>query len=632
MSRPLIHLIVTAAAAAVTGTATMATPAYAQLTRAPKQVTMTASAAPGVVSGVVRDDQGQLVAGVAVTAIGTTQAQARTDSTGNFNLALVPGDYVLRATRDGYVSPYKEWVRIGASARLQRNITITKQPGLPERKLLIASAGLTPSLSSEKATATRPTAASDSVHAWYLRHLPRTVLRDGSGGGEATPKPQNHADFRYLPSFLDWIVAESAQAATSFFADTHFSGQINVLTTSAAASSQGWLTDELPRGVAYIAVGAPVGLHGDWRLRGAMSTGGLASWVALGEYEARAAKTHAFRIGMSYGEQRATDDLGIALLKSAQRGRSVASVDGRDRWRVRPGLEVDYGLRLDRYDYVAGHDFASPQAGLRMGVGARTFVTGRVTSAVMAPGADEFLPPPTSGPWLPPERTFAALVPGASFRPERILRYEAGVEREFGVIGQTQSFGVRWFRESSRDQIATMFGLSEGGAVGHYYVASPGSVSIEGWAVRMSGQIASRVRASMDYSVSRANWQFGSEAAAIGRVMPSAVRPARERMHDLTSTLEAAIPESETSLLVAYRLNSAFTRPGVDGLAPIFDGRFDVQLRQALPFQPIDGGRIELLVSVSNLFRDPRNAGSYFDELLTVRTPRRMLGGVQVRF
>jgi len=55
-------------------------------------------------------------------------------------------------------------------------------------------------------------------------------------------------------------------------------------------------------------------------------------------------------------------------------------------------------------------------------------------------------------------------------------------------------------------------------------------------------------------------------------------------------------------------------------------------VRQALPIQPINGGRIELMVSVSSLFRDPRNPGAFYDELLTVRTPRRVLGGVQVRF
>jgi hypothetical protein len=624
MSRPFIKALVVAGA----GVVLCASTAHAQSARSPQQVTLNASTAPGVVTGVVRDDQGQLVAGVAVTAIGTSQAQARTDASGTFNLPLVPGDYVLRAMREGYVSPYREMVRVGASQRLQRNIIITKQPDLPERKLVLA--GMTPNLSSERTgTSAPPSPKNDSLQAWYLRHLPRTILRDGSGS--TAPKSASRADIKYLPSFLDWVVAESAQAATSFFADTHFSGQINVLTSSAMASSQGWLPAELPRGVAYLAVGAPVGLHGDWRLRGAMNTGGLSSWVALAEYEARPAKLHAFRVTMSYGAQRAANDRGLALAESTKPGRTVASVEGRDRWLVQPGFELDYGLRFDRYDYVNGSGFISPRVGVRMHVASRTFVIGTASRAVIAPGANEFLPPPTAGPWLPPERTFAPLV-GSRFRPERIERYEAGLEREFGLIGQARTIGVRWFREATRNQMATMFGLDNAGAVGHYYVATPGDVSLEGWAVRVSGNIASRVRASLDYSLSQARWEYGRQAHAIHRVMPSAVRPERERLHDLTSTLQADIPETHTNLSVAYRLNSAFTRPETDSIAPIFDGRFDVQLRQALPFQPINGGRVELLVSVSNLFRDPRNPGSFFDELLTVRTPRRVLGGVQVRF
>src|SRR5687767_5105956 len=156
MSRPVIGAIVVFVGA---GVVSSATPAFAQLARGPRQVTLHASTASGVVSGVVRDDQGQSVSGVAVSAIGTTHAQVRTDSTGAFNLALVPGEYVLRATRDGYVSPYKQLVRVGASQRLQRNITITKQPDLPQRKVLLA--GTTPTLTGEGTAAAAPSTGSD---------------------------------------------------------------------------------------------------------------------------------------------------------------------------------------------------------------------------------------------------------------------------------------------------------------------------------------------------------------------------------------------------------------------------------------------------------------------------------------
>ena len=598
----------------------------AQLAPAPRLVSVEAAVRSGVVSGVVRDDLGQIVAGVAVSAIGTIQAQARTDATGSFNLSLVPGEYVLRATHAGYVSPYRALVRVGASMHLRRNIIITKLPELPERRVLIASVGLTDPGEAPARPAAAAPPEKGSLHAWYLRHLPRTILRDESG-----QRPRR-TDLPYLPSFVDWAVVESARAATSFFADTHFSGQVNVLTATAMSTAQGGLPDRDPRGIAYMAVSAPIGVHGDWRLRGALSTGGLASWVVLGEYEARDVQAHAFKVGMSYAAQRAVDDFGTAQLTTLGAGRAVASVFGHDRWRVQPGLEIDYGLRLDRYDYVVGQDFISPRVGFRLGIAPKTSFRGLVANSVVAPGADEFLPPPTSGPWLPPERTFASLVPGAPFRSERIRRYEAGVEHDLGAIGQPMVIGVRWFHEDSRDQLATMFGVNSSKAVGHYYVASPGSVLLDGWALRAAGNVSPLVKASVEYSISHARWAFGPEAADIARVMPSAVRAERERLHDVTSTLEASIPDTSTILSVAYRVNSAFTRQDAEGLAVMFDGRFAVQLRQALPLRTLGGARIEFMVSVSNLFRDPQNSGSFYDELLTVRTPRRVLGGVQVRF
>lgn len=600
--------------------------------RTPVAMTVEASMRAGSVVGIVKDERGTVVSGVAVTAIGTTQALAKTDTAGQFRLTLVPGDYILRASRDGYVSPYRAPVRIRAAAQIERNITITRQPGLTDRKVMMAATGIGAGVADPLPveSVVKRAVTSDSLQAWYLRHLPRSVLRDGADPRTTRPA---QPDFRYLPSFLDRAFSGSARAAASFFADTDFSGQVNMLTTSAMNPSE-WEA-QLPRGVAYLSVGAPVATHGDWRLRGALSTGGLASWVALAEYEARDVRTHAFRVGMSYGAQRVADSSSAAILASNDGTRTVASVYGFNRWRVNPRLEFDYGIRADRYDYVTGRNFLSPRVGVRAGVLSRTFLTASASSAVVAPGVDEFHPPPTSGPWLPPDRTFASLVTGAAFTPEHVQRVELGAEREFGPIGRSRTVGARWFREETRNQLATMFGVDAGRGVGHYYVATAGDVTLQGVSVRTSGWFTSRLKASVDYSLSRATWQYGPQAVAIAAVLPSALRPHHEYLHDLTSSVHARIPETQTNIYIAYRANSAFSRSDALGLAPMLDGRFDIQLRQALPYQPIAGGRIEVLVAMSNMFRDPENgafAGSFYDELLTVRPPRRVLGGVQVRF
>jgi hypothetical protein len=61
-------------------------------------------------------------------------------------------------------------------------------------------------------------------------------------------------------------------------------------------------------------------------------------------------------------------------------------------------------------------------------------------------------------------------------------------------------------------------------------------------------------------------------------------------------------------------------------------GRFDLRLHQALPYQPIRGASLEVLVAVRTLFRELGRGGSFYDELLTVSPPLRLMGGVQVRF
>jgi hypothetical protein len=56
-----------------------------------------------------------------------------------------------------------------------------------------------------------------------------------------------------------------------------------------------------------------------------------------------------------------------------------------------------------------------------------------------------------------------------------------------------------------------------------------------------------------------------------------------------------------------------------------------VQVNQALPGS-LAGTKWEVLFGVRNLFRDPAQAGSIYDELLVVRPPTRVVGGVLVRF
>jgi hypothetical protein len=136
----------------------------------------------------------------------------------------------------------------------------------------------------------------------------------------------------------------------------------------------------------------------------------------------------------------------------------------------------------------------------------------------------------------------------------------------------------------------------------------------------------------VDYTVTHAQWMSRGDMAAIAVWAPAAIRPRSEDVHDLTTSLETEVPLTATRVFVLYKINNAFAR-GDDATRPSPDYRFDVQVNQALPFMPFSGtARWEVLVGLRNLFRDPNDAMSVYDELLVVRPPKRVIGGVLIRF
>ena len=103
--------------------------------------------------------------------------------------------------------------------------------------------------------------------------------------------------------------------------------------------------------------------------------------------------------------------------------------------------------------------------------------------------------------------------------------------------------------------------------------------------------------------------------------------------HSVTSPLGGVGDPTATAtrVHVFYRVNTAYARPTADEAAPGLDARFDVQVNQGLPFG-LAGTKWEVLVAVRNVFRDPSDPGSVYDELLVVRPPKRVVGGFLVRF
>jgi hypothetical protein len=579
----------------------------------------------GSIQGSVIDDRGGPLAGAMVSALGATSAMATTDAHGRFVIQYLPnGDYVLRIHLAGFVTTRRENVRVGpAPATLEkiqmRRLDDAKAAGRP-----ILAAGVVPT---SETTGDEGSGDDHSETAWRLRHIKRSVLKED---GDVVSIADAAAEQPIPPGGAGSLFGRAFDSAATFFTATPFSGEVNFLTTSALGDGSLLFSDFVPRGVAYMSIGAPMA-SGRWDVRASMSQSDMAAWIVAGSFASHIATSHDYGFGVSYSTQQSPRTRPLGLPGTADDSRNVGEIFGSDRWTITPTVALEYGARYARYDYLRQRSLTSPRLGLTLTPFRNTHVAAHVAQRMLAPGAEEFLAPATVGPWLPPERTFAPLE-GEDLRVERARFFDIGLTHEFGGL---YVLGVRRFQQSVDDQLATLFGLPLSGgpkAPGHYFVASAGGLDAQGWAFSLTSAPARKIRAAIDYTVSRANWVSRGDMAAIAFWAPSAVRPRVEDVHDLTTSFETEWSQTATRVFVLYKVNTAFAR-GDDPTHSSLDYRFDVQVNQALPFMPFSGtARWEVLVGLRNLFRDPSETGSIYDELLVVRPPKRMVGGVLIRF
>jgi hypothetical protein len=294
-------------------------------------------------------------------------------------------------------------------------------------------------------------------------------------------------------------------------------------------------------------------------------------------------------------------------------------------------VTLTYGARYARYDYLTGKSLLSPRAAVTFTPADHFRVNALVSLRALAPGAEEFMPPADAGVWLPPQRTFSSLADGPLVA-EHTIHVEGGLERD---IAAGATISVRAFSQHVDNQLVTLFGIEEPGlppaTLGHYFVANSGRVDAVGYGAGFRAVFAQRVHGSIAYSFARAQRNLADSPEYLVLVAPSALRTVNDHIHDLTTSLETEVPETSTRLVVLYRLSNGFARrDSLDRSA--LDARFDVQVRQALPFMDFSSAKWEMLVAVRNFFRDSAIDQSIYDELLVVRPPKRVVGGLTLRF
>ena len=630
-------------------------------------------AATGHILGVVTDGAGAALDRVLISASGPSGTTlAVCDAEGRFEFrSLQAGQYLLRTHLSGFTTSRRLVVDVRPDSPTVQSLTLRPEhdtmSAAPVPHIVVAGFGTSPALMADVTDSHRlqavfapgggtgagqntdgiepvrdesdapPTSLAPHDHgtkAWRLRRARRSVLKNVRGlmvDGEVE-----------LPE--QWAMELDSPLGGSPLANlvgSPIAGELQLLTrTTLNSSGQLWSVDSVPGQIAHVSL-APT-REGAWAVRGAvdMTTADTLSWAVAGWYEVDPRDDHAVEVGASYSKhQFARDERTTLLARSGERispySRDVGRIEAFDTWTVSPRFTVGYGASFARYGYLDDGNLFSPRAQATITPLPRTRARVAISQHMLAPGAQEFVPP-VSGVWLPPERTFTSLSRLDPLQSERARHVEVAVERD---VGSGSVVGLRRFYQDVNDQLITMFNLAGQSPTdgfnalgGHYYLATAGGVNTDGWGVAFRHDVAGRLLGTVDYSVVRAQW-LPSIASGLFSQTIGALRTGFEQFHDVTTSVETTIPETSTRVFALCRVNTAFTRVDSHGATSSgVDARFDVRVTQTLPFSPFDGSSWEVLITVRSLFHDQTRGASAYDELLVVSPPRQFVGGLVVHF
>lgn len=617
-------------------------------------VMLTASLQSGWIEGLVTDDHDRPIVGAAVTAQGRDLLIIETDRVGRFELRGIPaGTYLLRVQGRGFAASRREFVQVVPSRGTHFDVQLRRAaaPVMAPAGTAVLAAGVgLASATADAIEASVPVAPSGldsgaveavphdhSSAAWRLRHAKRSVLRETTSRIDDVSQIDDETFWRSMAR-LDTVAAwtlGAGRSAASAVLNGALSGRVQLLTAGAIDQPfEAFTTDDMPAGIAFVHLAGPLSTRTTWSVEAATARGGVNSWFVGGTYATVVADSHGVEVHSAYSRQSSAAAGGVGVFGLEDDSRSAGGVQVVDHWTISPRAMLDVGGRYERYDYLRDPGLFSPTMTASLSPAARTWV--RVTAAreMSAPGAEEFVPQAYGSLSLPPQRTFSSLVAGAPLEAQETRHLGLSLEQDIATF----RLMLTHFRQQVDGQLATVFdpNLAKGqrrADLSHYGVASVGDFEAAGWGVGISRPVGTNVRGGLEYRTSDVDWDAGDAVAAVGRVAPSAVRAARERMHDVTLRVDAAATRTGTRITAACRFNSRFTRGTIDQDTPAGATRYDVQVYQGVPYLKGENAQVELVFGVGNLLRSGlASAASLYDEVLVVRPPTRVVGGLTVQF
>jgi len=554
--------------------------------------TSAADAGGGLV-GWVENTSGAPIAGAVISLFGTGLRGGAlvtlSDSNGQFILPSVPpGSYTIRALGTGHIPATPR--RVTVLPNLDSLFTVSLTP-----------AGEAPVLARPAPADDEPIGALEAR--WLLRHKRRSVLeaRDEEVTGEGA---------RAVMAALDLDRGHGWPPTLG--------GKVELVADAASLGSDGILLADAVPTVGILSLEGRLMETGRWRLGGLLSESESASWRMAAEFVLEPGSGHEVAVGAGYGNR---------IVRSPLANNDESHLDGtgaifaRDRWQLGPRLTATVGARYSYVGYLMDRNHVDPAASLEYR-GKLTAVRGSLTARTLAPGGDLLtLSTLASAPAL----GLARLEP--DLRAERLVRYEVAIDRALGAA----TVGALAFHEDVRDQLVNVF--DDPRLPRSLRIRNAGDHTARGLGVTVGGRFGDCLNGSVTYTYGRSlrGDPAPAEAASLDHHETLAYR--RADFHDFVARVETFIDGTDTRVVAFYRLNALNpSLEGASGFSALTSTRFDIQLSQGLPFlQSFTRADWELLLAVRNLFYET-SEGGVLDEPAVVNPPKRVLGGISVRF
>jgi len=349
---------------------------------------------------------------------------------------------------------------------------------------------------------------------------------------------------------------------------------------------------------------------GHWTVGGLVAERETATWRVAGEFVFEPGSGHEVQVSTGYGT-RALRPLGFGS-DQARLDHGVGAVSFQDRWQATDRLATTIGGRYSYAGFLESANHFDRSAGLELRRDAKSHLRLSARSSTFLPGGDVLTVSSVSS---MPVVAFSVLSDG--LRAERVLHYEAAVDQEFGDF----TLEAHTFYETTQDQLVNGFASAE--RLHALEVSNGGSFGTRGMGLRLSRRFGDTFQGQVTYTYGH-GWR--PEAAAMEPML--AFR--QGDFHDLAARVETMIERTDTRVVAFCRVNRLVSSDVTPDA--LLNTRFDVQVSQGLPFLgTITKADWDVLVAVRNLFYEA-SEGGILDEMVVAHPPKRVLGGISVRF